>query len=258
MSALFDLSGKTALVTGASKGMGLSMATALAEHGANVVISSRKQNELDAAAAQINEAAGRDCATGIASNIGDKSQLEDLVAQTKSRVGSIDVLVGNAGVNVHYGSTHEIPDDAYEKIMAANVQSQLWLARLVHPHMAEQGGGSMMFTSSVGAFHASDAIGTYCVSKLALMGLIRNLAMEYGPQGIRVNGINPAVIKTDFAKALWDNPKAAKQEARIPLGRFGEPDDLKGIAVFLGSDASRYITGQAHTVCGGSAMWSGG
>lgn len=258
MSALFDLSGKTALITGASKGMGLSMATALAEHGANVVISSRKQNELDEAAAKINDDIGRNCAIGIASNIGDKTMVKDLVAQTKDKVGPINVLVGNAGVNVHYGSTHEIPDEAYEKIMSANVQSQLWLAREAHGQMVVQGGGSMMFTSSVGAFHASDAIGTYCVSKLALMGVIRNLATEYGPQGIRVNGINPAVIKTDFAKALWDNPKAAKQEARIPLGRFGEPDDLKGLAVFLGSDASRYITGQAHTVCGGSCMWSGG
>lgn len=135
------------------------MATALAEHGANVVISSRKQNELDEAAAQINEAAGRDCAIGIASNIGEKAQLADLVAQTKDRVGAINVLVGNAGVNVHYGPTHDIPDDAYEKIMSANVQSQLWLAREVHGQMVEQGGGSMMFTSSVGAFHASDAIG---------------------------------------------------------------------------------------------------
>ncbi|MDG1010771.1 MAG: SDR family NAD(P)-dependent oxidoreductase, partial [Amylibacter sp.] len=132
MSALFDLSGKTALITGASKGMGLSMATALAEHGANVVISSRKQNELDEAAAKINDDIGRNCAIGIASNIGDKIMVKDLVAQTKDKVGPINVLVGNAGVNVHYGSTHEIPDEAYEKIMSANVQSQLWLAREAH------------------------------------------------------------------------------------------------------------------------------
>ena len=254
---MFDLSGKTALLTGASKGMGLAMATALAGQGARVVISSRKQDQLDEAAAGINAAVGRDCATGIAANVGYKDQLEALVAQTKSDVGPVDIVIGNAGVNPYYGKTSEIPDAAYEKIMTANVQSNLWLAQLLAPDMVANGGGSMIFTASVGAYKPSTMLGHYGMSKLALIGLVRNLALEYGPQGIRCNAICPGVIKTDFAKELWDNPEAAERARNeIPLRRLGEPEDFKGLAVFLASDASSYMTGQALTVCGGTHMWA--
>lgn len=257
MADLFDLTGKVALLTGASKGMGLQMATALANKGATVVISARKQDQLDAAAAQINAQTGAERATPVACNVGSKEQLQALVDATHDRAGPIDIVIGNAGVNPYYGPTSAIPDDAYEKIMAANVQSNLWLARMVVQDMVEKGGGSMIFTSSIGAFKPSVKLGTYGMSKLALIGLVRNLAAEFGPSGIRVNAICPGLVKTDFARELWDKPEQEERlRTDIPLRRLGEPEDFAGVAVFLASDASRYMTGQALTVCGGSSMWA--
>lgn len=254
--SLFDMTGKVALVTGASKGMGLAMATALADHGATVVISARKQDALGEAAEAIT-ARGKGKAIGIACNIGYQDQLQELVAKTHELAGPVDALIGNAGVNPFYGATMDIPDSAYEKIMTANVQANLWLARLIAPDMQARGGGSMAFTSSVGAFIPSLTIGTYNMSKLALIGLVRNLAAELGPDGIRVNAICPGLIKTDFAKELWKDPETERKQAEeTPLRRLGEPEDFGGMAVFLASNGSKYITGQALTVCGGISMWS--
>lgn len=253
---LFDLTGKVALLTGASKGMGLAMASGLAEHGATVVISARNQDQLDSAAAEINaKGAGR--AIAIACNVGDKTQLQALVDKTHKQVGPIDILVGNAGVNPHFGPTSEISDEAYRKTMDVNVLSNLWLTRMVVPDMIAKGNGSVMFTSSIGAFKPSTTLGTYSVSKLALIGLVRNLADEFGPEGVRFNAICPGLVRTEFARELWKDPEVeAKIKRNIPLRRLGEADDFGGIAVYLGSDASRYMTGQALTVCGGSSMWS--
>lgn len=257
MSNLFDLTGRVAVLTGASKGMGLAMATELAEHGATVVISSRKQDQLDAAADQINETVGAKRAIGVACNVGYKEQLQALIDITRDRAGPIDIVVGNAGVNPYYGPTSEIPDDAYQKTMNANVLSNLWLAKMAAPDMVEKGRGSMMFTSSIGAFKPSTMLGTYGMSKLALIGLVRNLAAEFGPKGIRFNAICPGLVRTDFARELWDNPEVADRiKNEIPLRRLGEAEDFKGVATFLASDASRYMTGQALTVCGGSNMWA--
>lgn len=256
MSRMFDLTGKVALLTGASSGMGLAMAKGLAEHGATVVISARKQDKLDAAAAEIN-AMGKGKAHAVTCNVGHKEQLQALVDATHAQAGKIDIVIGNAGVNPHYGPTAEIPDDAYEKTMKVNVQSNLWLARMVVPDMIEKGAGSMAFTSSIGAFKPTVTLGTYGVSKLALIGLVRNLAAEFGPHGVRFNAICPGLVRTEFARELWDNPKTAERAQRdIPLRRLGEPDDFAGLAVYLASDASRYMTGQALTVCGGSNMWA--
>lgn len=256
-TTLFDLTGKVALMTGASKGMGKAMAHALAAHGATVVISARNQDTLDETAAELNQAVGAERVHAVAANAGHKEDLEALVGKTHQLAGPVDILVGNAGVNVHYGPISEIPDDAYDKTMRTNVQSNLWLARLVAPDMIAKGGGSMMFTASVGAFKPSETLGLYGTSKLALIGLVRNLALEYGPKGIRANAICPGLVRTDFAKALWDNPEAVKRaNSQIPLRRLGEADDFQGLAVFLGSDASRYMSGQALTVCGGQFMWS--
>lgn len=255
--SLFDLSGKVALLTGASKGMGQAMATALAEHGATVVISARKQERLEQAAAEINAAVGADRAIPVACNVGHKDQIEALVEATRAKAGPINIVVGNAGVNPYYGPTSQIPDEAYEKTMAANVQSNLWLAQLAVPDMVARGAGSMMFTSSIGAFKPSVTLGTYGMSKLALIGLVRNLAAEFGPSGVRCNAICPGLVRTDFARELWDNPQVEERIRKdIPLRRLGEPEDFKGLAVFLASDASRYMTGQALTVCGGSNMWT--
>ncbi|MDX1382628.1 MAG: glucose 1-dehydrogenase [Thermoanaerobaculia bacterium] len=254
---LFDLTGKVALLTGASKGMGEAMAEGLAEQGAKVVVSSRKLDQCEEACARINERCGDARAVPIACNIGYKEQLEELVAKTHERLGKIDVLVCNAGVNPFYGPMSEIPDWAFDKIMDSNVRSNHWLCQMVAPDMVEKGKGSMMVTSSTGAFNASTTLGTYAISKLADIALVRNLAAEYGPAGVRANAICPGLIKTDFAKALWDNPEAKERaETQIPLRRLGESEDLKGTVVFLASDASAYITGQAITVCGGSNMWS--
>ena len=254
---LFDLTGKVALLTGASKGMGKAMAEGLAEHGAKVMLSSRKLDQCEAAAAEINSKCGEERVFGHACNAGYKDQLQALVDATHERLGAIDILVGNAGVNPFFGPMSEIPDEAYDKIMSTNVKANHWLVQMVAPDMIERGSGSIMITSSTGAFAPSPVLGTYNISKLAVIALVRNLAGELGPRGVRVNAICPGLIKTAFAQALWDNPQAEERaNQQIPMRRLGEADDVKGLAVFLASDSSSYITGQALTVCGGSNMWS--
>lgn len=257
MSQLFDLTGKVALMTGASKGIGRAMAEGLAEHGAKVMVSSRKMDQCEQAATSINQTVGADLAVPFACNAGRKNELEALVEATHSQLGPVDIMIGNAGVNPYYGPLADIPDEAYDKIMTTNVKSNLWLAKLVVSDMVKKGSGSIMITSSTGAFAPSSVLGAYGISKLAVIALIRNLAEEYGPSGIRANAICPGLIKTDFARVLWETPEAeANANENTPLRRLGEANDLKGLAVFLASDASSYITGQAHTVCGGSHMWS--
>ncbi len=253
---LFDLTGKIALLTGASKGMGKQMALGLAEHGAKVVVSSRKIDQCEAAVQEINEKCGEASAIAIACNIGYKEQLQNLVDETHEKLGPIDILVANAGINPFYGPMSKIPDEAFDKIMGSNVRSNHWLCQMVAPDMIAAGSGSMMITSSTGAFGPSEFLGTYSISKLADIALVRNLAAELGPSGVRVNAICPGLIKTDFAQALWDNPEAAERaNAQTPLRRLGEAEDLKGIVVFLASKASSYITGQALAVCGGTHMF---
>lgn len=253
---LFDLTGQVALLTGASKGMGLAMATALAEHGSKVVVSSRKLDQCEIAAAEINELCGEERAVPIACNIGYKDQLEALVAETRSRLGPIDTLIANAGVNPFYGSMSDIPDEAFDKIMGSNVRSNHWLCQMVAPDMLAKGRGSIMITSSTGAFAGSEVLGTYNISKLADIALVRNLALEWGPKGVRVNAICPGLIRTEFARALWDNEEAVQRvNEQTPLRRLGESEDFKGIVVYLASDASAYMTGQALTICGGTNMY---
>ncbi len=256
-SKLFDLTGKVALLTGASKGIGLAMAEGLAEHGCRVMVSSRKLEQCQVAAEQINSRCGEKRAFAKDCNASHKQDLQALVDATRKEIGPIDILVANAASNPYYGPMSKLPDEAYDKIMSTNVKSNHWLAHMVSSDMIAKGSGSIMITSSVGAFRSSAVLGTYVISKLAVLGLVRNLAEELGPSGIRANAICPGLIKTDFSKALWENAESAGYAAsNIPLGRLGESEDLKGAAVFLASDASQYITGQALTVCGGSSMWS--
>ena len=253
---LFDLTGQVALLTGASKGMGEAMAHALAEHGSKVVVSSRKLDQCQVTADAINEKCGEERAIAVACNIGYKDQLQAMVDETRERLGPIDTLVANAGVNPFYGSMSDIPDEAFDKIMGSNVRSNHWLCQMVAPDMLAKGRGSIMITSSTGAFAGSEVLGTYNISKLADIALVRNLALEWGPKGVRVNAICPGLIRTEFARALWDNEEAvARVNEQTPLRRLGESEDFKGIAVYLASNASAYMTGQALTLCGGTNMY---
>ena len=257
MSKLFNLENKNVLLTGASKGMGLSMARGLVNHGANVVISSRKLDQCEKAAKTINDSIDQEKAFAYSCNTSSKDELNALVDFSMSKLGSITTLVCNAGVNSFFGSMSEIDDESYDKTMNTNVKSNHWLINMVSPFMKESGGGSIMITSSIAAFDASETLGTYSISKLAVLGLVRNYASELGPSNIRVNAICPGLVKTDFSKLLWNNPDAEKATSqRMPLRRLGEADDFMGVAVFLASDESSFMTGQALTICGGASMWS--
>jgi NAD(P)-dependent dehydrogenase (short-subunit alcohol dehydrogenase family) len=254
----FDLTGKGALVTGSSRGIGKAIAEMLAALGANVIISSRKQQACDEAASEIN-ARGAGRATSIPANIGTKADIERLVAEARQALGSIDILVCNAASNPYYGPMAGISDDQFEKILRNNLLSSHWLSALVSPEMIERRSGSIIFISSIGGLRGSLVIGAYNVSKAAALQLARNLATEYGPYGIRVNCIAPGLIRTDFARALWeDEANLVKALTGTPLGRIGEPDDVAGAAAFLASDASRYITGQTLIVDGGATVTAGG
>jgi len=246
----FRLDGKVAIVTGSSRGIGRSIAEHLAAHGARVVVSSRKLPACEEVVNAIRSAGGE--ATAVAANIGDKAQLEYLVAETRKRFGPIDILVCNAASNPYFGPMSGLPDDAFQKILQNNIVSNHWLANLVLPEMAQRKDGVVIIVSSIGGIKGSAVLGAYCISKAADMQLARNLAVEWGKQNIRVNCIAPGLIKTDFARALWDNPKLlAHTEATTPLGRIGDPDDIGGIAVFLASRAGAFVTGQTIVADGG-------
>lgn len=257
MSNLFDLTGKVALITGSSKGIGRAIAEAMAQHGARVVISSRKAEACEAVAEEIN--AGLDGSPGsavaIAAHIGQKEALQRLVEQTQEQLGPIDVLVCNAAVNPFYGPMSELPDSAFEKVLAVNVLSNHWLAQLVLPDMVARRDGVIMVVSSVGGLRGSADLGAYCVSKAADLQLVRNLAVENGPHNVRVNAISPGLIRTDFARALWENPEIlARRTAGDPLRRIGEPEEVAGIAVYLASRAGGFTTGQNFVIDGGSTI----
>ncbi|WP_157219581.1 SDR family NAD(P)-dependent oxidoreductase [Flavisphingomonas formosensis] len=252
---MFDLSGKVAIVTGSSRGIGRAIAEAYAEAGARVVISSRKQSACDLVAETINARHGEERAIAIAASISDKTALEALVAQTRQRLGTIDLLVCNAASNPYYGPMAGITDEQFRKIFDNNVLANHWLITMVAPAMIERREGAIIVVSSIGGLIGSDVIGAYNVSKAADFQLVRNLATEFGPHNVRINAIAPGVIRTDFARALWENPEAeAALRRATPLGRIGEPEEIAGTAVFLASKAGAYVTGQAIVVDGGSTI----
>lgn len=255
MSKLFDLSGKVAIVTGSSRGIGRAIAEALADAGARVVISSRTQAACDEVAAVINAQYGEGRAIAIEASISNKEALQALVKQTQERLGPIDILICNAASNPYYGPTLGINDDQFRKILENNILSTHWLVQMVAPGMIERNSGSIVIVSSIGAYIGSDVIGAYHMSKAADLAMVRNLAVEFGPHKVRVNAISPGVTRTDFAKALWENPAmAAAFSQQVPLRRIGEPTEMAGAALFLASDASSYVTGQAIVVDGGMTI----
>ena len=250
---LFNLSGQVALITGSSRGIGKAIAEEMAAAGAKVVISSRKKEACDLVRDEIR-ARGHE-ALSIACNIGRKEEVEALVKSTLEQYGRIDILVCNAAVNPFYGSLLKLEDDAWDKIMMSNVKSSWWFSKLVTPHMVERGSGNIILLSSIGAFRATAVLGAYGISKAAEAQLARNLALELGPKGIRVNAIAPGLIKTDFAKALWSNPAILQNvEQRAPLRRIGQPVEIAGVAVFLASQAASFMTGQLIIADGGSTL----
>lgn len=252
---LFDLSGKTAIITGSSRGIGKAIADRMAEHGARVVISSRKQDVCEATAAEINERHGADRAISIPANIAEKEALQRLVNETEKALGPVDILVCNAASNPYYGPLSEISDDAFTKILQNNVISNNWLINMVRPGMEARKDGTIIIVSSIGGLKGSPIIGAYNISKAADFQLARNLCTELGPHNIRINCIAPGLIKTDFARALWENPDNLKASlVRTPMGRIGQPDEIAGAAVFLASEAGNYINGQQIVIDGGATI----
>jgi len=249
----FDLKGRAAVVTGSTRGIGRAIAEALARAGAGVVISSRKADRCDeVASALLNE--GLD-ATAIPCHVGVRQDVERLAAESVKHYGKIDCLVCNAAVNPYYGPMAQLTDEVFSKVVDTNVRSNLWLCNLLIPPMAERRDGSVIFVSSIAGFRGSRMLGMYGLSKAADIALARNLAVEWGPRNVRVNCIAPGLVRTDFARALWEDPSIRSQaESAYPLRRLGEPEDIAGAAVLLASGAGSWITGQTIVVDGGATV----
>ncbi len=245
--------GRVAIVTGSTRGIGRAIAEFYARAGAKVVISSRKQEACNEVAAEL-EAAGHEV-LAVPCHVGRKEDLQTLVDRTMAKWGRIDILVCNAATNPTYGPLSELSDEAWDKIMETNVRGTFWLCNMVLPLMAQNGGGSVILLSSIAGLRASTNIGAYGVSKAAEAGLARNLAAEWGPKNIRVNAIAPGLVKTDFARALWEDPvRLERAQNATPLRRIGEPEDIAGVALFLASDASAYVTGHILVADGGETI----
>jgi NAD(P)-dependent dehydrogenase (short-subunit alcohol dehydrogenase family) len=249
---LFDLTGKVAVITGSSRGIGKAIAERMAEHGAKVTISSRKAGPCEDVAAEIN-ARHAGAAIAVPANISSKDDLQRLVDEARKAFGKIDIVVCNAASNPYYGPMAGIADDQFRKILDNNIIANHWLISMVAPEMKARRDGAVVIISSVGGLRGNSVIGAYNISKAADFQLARNLAHEYGPDNIRVNCIAPGLIKTDFAKALWDNPATLRRSTEgVPLRRIGEPDEIAGAAVFLASPAGSFMTGQAIVIDGGA------
>ncbi len=251
MANLFDLTGKVAVVTGSSRGIGRAIAERLAEHGAKVVISSRKPEACEPVAAGIRARGGE--AMVIPCHIAHKEALQALADRTVAAWGGIDILVCNAAVNPYLGPAAGASDEVYERVMGANVRSNFWLCNMVLPGMAARGGGSVIIISSIGGLRGSAQLGLYAISKAADMQLARNICVEWGPRNIRANAIAPGLVRTDFARALWEDPALYRKRTKdTPLQRIGEPDEIAGAAVFLASAAGSFMTGQTLVIDGGT------
>lgn len=250
MSSLFDLSGKVAVITGASRGIGRAIALRMAEQGAKVVVSSRKPAQCAAVVAEIGAAGGE--AIAVKCDIAEKADLRALTDGAIAQFGGIDILVCNAAVNTHFGPSISMPDDAFDRVMNCNVRSNFLLCNMALPQMKTRGGGVIIVVSSIGGLVGSDRNGAYNISKAAEMALVRNIALEWGPHGVRANCLAPGLIRTDFSKALWSNADYHRAAVReCPLQRIGEPDDIAAAALFLAGRGGAFTTGQTIVIDGG-------
>jgi NAD(P)-dependent dehydrogenase (short-subunit alcohol dehydrogenase family) len=246
----FDLSGRTALVTGASRGIGSAIANALAEQGAKVVLSSRKQADLDAEAERIN-ARFPGAATAVAAHAGRQEDLERLVATVMERAGRIDILVNNAASNPYFGPVVDAELAAWDKTFEVNLRGVFLLTKLVYQASMEKHGGAIVNVASVGGLRPDTGLGVYNITKAGVIMLTRQLAREMGGK-VRVNAIAPGLVKTRFAQALWGNEEILKRwTASNPMGRIAEPDEMAGAVVFLVSDAASYVNGEVIVIDGG-------
>lgn len=253
--SLFNLKNKSILITGSSKGIGKAIAFECAKHGAKVIISSRKSDICIQTADEINTDIGKEVAFPIPANISDDSQLKNLVNETIKKIGKIDVLVCNAATNPFMGSMLDMPIEKFDKVMHNNIRSNQVLCNLVLPEMVNREDGSIIIISSIAAIKGSPILGAYNISKAADVMIVKNIAAEFGNKNIRANSIAPGLIKTDFAKALWENPDILKSLLKsTPMQRIGEPDEIAGVAVMLASDAGNYINGQTIVVDGGTTI----
>ena len=253
--SLFKLKNKSILITGSSKGIGKAIAFECAKHGAKVIISSRKSDICIQTADEINTDIGKEVAFPIPANISDDSQLKNLVNETIKKIGKIDVLVCNAATNPFMGSMLDMPIEKFDKVMHNNIRSNQVLCNLVLPEMVNREDGSIIIISSIAAIKGSPILGAYNISKAADVMIVKNIAAEFGNKNIRANSIAPGLIKTDFAKALWENPDILKSVLKsTPMQRIGEPDEIAGVAVMLASDAGNYINGQTIVVDGGTTI----
>ena len=251
--SLFNLKNKSFLITGSSKGIGKSIAFHAASHGAKVIISSRKIDTCVETAEEINNHVGSQVAFPIVCNIAIESDLKNLVNESNKLMGKIDVLICNAATNPFMGSMADIPSDAFDKVMNNNIKANHILANLVTPQMIERKDGVIIIISSVGGTRGSNLIGTYNISKAADIQMVKNMAVEYGQYNIRANSIAPGLIRTDFARGLWDNPTIHdRYTSGHPMRRIGEPEEVAGAAIMLASDAGKYINGQTIIVDGGA------
>jgi dehydrogenase/reductase SDR family member 4 len=245
----FDLTGRTALVTGGSRGIGLSIATALASAGANVVLNGRKGDALDRAVTPLAAQGFR--VMGVAGNVGVLEEIPRLVDETVRAFGGLDILVNNAAANPVYGPVELATPEVFTKVMRVNMQAPFELAKAAKAHLA-RGRGTVINISSIGGLKPESGLGIYSVSKAAMLSLTRVLAQEWGGDGITVNAICPGLIKTDFSAPLWsDETTMQHMLTQQPIKRLGESEDVAGMALFLASDAARFVTGATFTVDGG-------
>lgn len=246
----FDLSGRVALVTGASRGIGSAIAGVLAEHGATVVLSSRKQADLDAEAERIN-AAHPEKAVAIAAHAGRPEELERLVKGVMDRFSRIDILVNNAGTNPYMGPVLDADLAAWDKTFEVNVRGMFVLTKLVYEASMEAHGGAIVNIASIGGLRPGIGLGVYNVTKAAVIMLTRQLAREIGGK-VRVNAVAPGLVKTRFAEALWGNEAILERVlGQNPMGRIGQPEEVAGAVLFLVSDAASYVNGEVLVVDGG-------